>query len=101
MADALTARGMRIVARNVRSRDGELDLVVRDRRGYLFVEVKTRHASSFVSAPEAVDRRKLARIRRLALGWLARQGLPAGSPRVVIAAVTVGERTRVDLIDAD
>ncbi|HUQ17883.1 MAG TPA: YraN family protein [Candidatus Saccharimonadales bacterium] len=101
VADALAARGLRIVARNVRTSDGELDLIARDRRGYLFVEVKTRHAGSFVSAAEAVDRRKLDRIRRLALGWLARQGHPAGSLRVVVAAVTVGERTTVELIDAD
>lgn len=101
VADALIARGLRIVARNVRTKDGELDLIVRDRRGYLFVEVKTRHAGSFVSAAEAVDPRKLDRIRRLALGWLARQGVPGGSPRVVVAAVTVGKRTTVELIDAD
>jgi len=101
VAEALAARGLRIVARNVRTRSGELDLIARDRRGYLFVEVKTRHMGSFVSAAEAVDRRKLDRIRRLALGWLADRGEPGGAPRVVVAAVTVGTRTTVELIDAD
>lgn len=101
MAEALAARGVRVVARNVRTRFGELDLVARDHRGYLFVEVKTRHAGSFVSAVEAVDRRKLDRIRRLALGWLADQREPGGAPRVVVAAVTVGARTTVELIDVD
>lgn len=101
MADALVARGLRIVARNVRTRFGELDLVARDRRGYLFVEVKTRRAGSFVAAAEAVDARKLARLRGLALAWLTAQGLPGGSPRVVVAAVTVGARTTVQLIEVD
>lgn len=101
VAEALTARGVRIVARNVRSRSGELDLVARDRRGYLFIEVKTRHLSSFVSAAEAVDRRKLDRIRGLALRWLADRGEPGGAPRVVVAAVTVGARTTVELIEVD
>ena len=100
-ADALAARGMRIVARNARTRFGELDLVARDRRGYVFIEVKTRRAGSFVAAAEAVDARKLARVRRLALGWLAEQGLPGGSPRIVVAAVTVGARTTVELIEVD
>jgi len=56
---ALARSGMRVVARNQRSRFGEIDLVCRDRDGYVFVEVKTRSAASFVAAAEAVDRRKL------------------------------------------
>jgi len=35
------------------------------------------------------------------LGWLAEQGLPGGSPRIVVAAVTVGARTTVELIEVD
>ncbi|HEY8657048.1 MAG TPA: YraN family protein [Candidatus Limnocylindria bacterium] len=101
VAEALADRGLRVVARNARTRFGELDIVACDRRGYLFVEVKTRRAGSFVSAAEAVDPRKLARIRRLALLWLAEQGAAGGSPRVVVAAVTVGSRTVVELIDVD
>jgi len=101
VAEALADRGLRVVARNARTRLGELDIVACDRRGYLFVEVKTRRAGSFVSAAEAVDPRKLARIRRLALLWLAEQGAAGGSPRVVVAAVTVGSRTVVELIDVD
>lgn len=101
MADALVARGLRVVARNARTRFGELDLVARDRRGYVFIEVKTRRAGSFVSAAEAVDPRKLDRIRRLAIAWLAEKGQAAGSPRVVLAAVTVGAGTVVELIDVD
>ena len=100
-ADALTARGLRIVDRNARTRFGELDLVARDRRGYVFVEVKTRRAGSFVAAAEAVDTRKVARLRRLAMGWLADHGHAGGSPRVVVAAVTVGARTTVELLEVD
>lgn len=101
MADALVARGLRIVARNARTRFGELDLVARDRRGYVFVEVKTRRVGSFVAAAEAVDSRKLARLRGLALAWLAAHGVHGGSPRVVVAAVTVGAVTTVELIAVD
>lgn len=100
-AAALAARGLTVVARNVRTRFGELDLIARDRRGFVFIEVKTRRAGSFVSAIEAVDERKLARIRGLALAWLGAQGIAGGSPRVVIAAVTVGARTTVELIEVD
>lgn len=98
-ARELERRGTRIVARNARTRYGELDLVGRDREGWVFVEVKTRRRTSFVSAAEAVDGRKLARLRGLALAW-AGEHRTAGRIRLVLAAVTVdGERLEVDLIE--
>src|SRR5439155_25765368 len=97
----LARRGMTIVARNVRTRFGEIDLVCRDRAGYVFVEVKTRRAGSFVAAAEAVDRRKLERLARLGTGWLALRGERDARWRVLVAALTVGEDgTRVELLEA-
>jgi putative endonuclease len=97
----LTRRGLRIVARNARTRFGEIDLVCRDRDGYVFVEVKTRHAGSFVAAAEAVDRRKLGRLARLGAGWLAVRGESNVRWRVVIAALTIGaDGTRVEFLEA-
>src|SRR5258708_17282687 len=86
-ARALERGGVRIVDRNARTRYGELDLVGRDARGYLFVEVKTRRRTSFVSAAEAVDARKLARLRALALAW-ATEHRVRSRIRLVVAAVT-------------
>lgn len=98
-ARALERAGVRILARNARTRYGELDLVGRDGRGYVFVEVKTRRRGSFVSAAEAVDARKLARIHRLALAWASEHHVRGGL-RVVVAAVTVdGGSASVDLIE--
>lgn len=91
--------GMRIVARNVRSRYGEIDLVARERAGYVFVEVKTRRASSFVAALESVPPAKARRLAFLAEGWLATRGERAASWRLVLAALTVSpDGTRVDLV---
>ena len=101
-AEAELARGgLRVVARNQRTRFGEIDLICRDRDGYVFVEVKTRSAGSFVAAAEAVDRRKLGRLGRLAAGWLAMRGERDARWRVMVAALTVGvDGTRVELIEA-
>ena len=79
---------MSVVARNARTRYGEIDIVCRDGRGYLFLEVKTRDARSFVAPEEALDRRKVARLLRLAQSWLAARGERAAPFRVVLAAVT-------------
>jgi putative endonuclease len=98
---ALARAGLRVIARNERTRFGEIDLVCRDRDGYVFVEVKTRRAGSFVAAAEAVDRRKLGRLARLGAGWLAMRGEREARWRVVVAALTVGvDGTAVELLEA-
>jgi putative endonuclease len=98
----LARRGLRVIARNVRTRFGEIDLICRDARGYAFIEVKTRRAGSFVAAAEAVDARKALRLAALAQGWLAHRGERNAIWRIVIAAITVsGDGTAVDLVDLD
>ena len=98
----LARHGLRVVARNVRTRFGEIDLVCRDARGYAFVEVKTRRAGSFVAAAEAVDARKAGRLAALAQSWLAHRGERDAVWRIVIAALTVSaEGTRMELVDLD
>lgn len=97
---ALVGRGWRIVERNARTRYGEIDLVCRDGRGYVFVEVKTRRASSFVPAVEAVTALKVARLTRLAEAWLALHGVRAAGWRMAVAALTVSAAgTRMEMID--
>jgi putative endonuclease len=65
------AHGYETVARNWRCRDGELDLIVRQGRMFVFCEVKARTTDAFGVPAEAVTRTKQARIRRLAARWLA------------------------------
>jgi putative endonuclease len=81
VAGRLAAAGWEIVERNARTRYGELDIVARDGRALVFVEVKAgREESAF--GPErpilAVDRRKQQQVRRLATAWMSeRRGGPA------------------------
>jgi len=94
--------GARIVERGARTRYGEIDIVCRDARGYLFVEVKTRRAGSFVSAVEAVDARKLARLAALAQAWLALHGKRDARWRIALVAVTMGRQgLAMELIELD
>ena len=73
-ARRLAARGWRIVARNVRSRQGELDLIALDGDALVFVEVKAAREGAS-AGPErpilSVDHRKQRRVRRLATAWMA------------------------------
>ena len=63
--------GFALVARNHRTRWGELDLVVFDGETLVFVEVKTRHASARAGDPlQAVSETKQRQVRRMAAAWL-------------------------------
>ncbi len=96
----LRERGWRILARNARTRFGEIDLVCHDGRGYVFVEVKTRREGALVPAVEAVTGRKHHRLRGLAEAWLAQRGCGAAPWRIVLVALTVGRQsTDVRLVD--
>lgn len=70
----LTHRGYSIVARNFRTRYGELDLVAVDDRALVFCEVKTRIAGTRRGPDgplDAIGSRKRDRLRRMATQWLA------------------------------
>jgi putative endonuclease len=62
--------GLEIVERNWRCREGEIDIVARERSVLVFCEVKTRSSAAFGLPAEAVTRRKSDRLRRLAYLWL-------------------------------
>ncbi|MGW4421181.1 YraN family protein [Streptosporangium sp. NPDC004631] len=67
--DYLLAHDMQILDRNWRCSDGEIDVVAREGRTLVVVEVKTRSGRTHGTALEAVTWAKLARLRRLATRW--------------------------------
>jgi putative endonuclease len=67
----LSGMGMRVLARNWRSRFGELDLVAMDGDTLVFVEVKCRTRDELYDPALAVDHRKRAQLRRLAGAFMA------------------------------
>ncbi len=68
----LEQRGYRVLARNVRTGRGEIDLLaIQEPAGVLvFVEVKTRTNASFGLPEEAVDARKVENLYRAAETYL-------------------------------
>jgi putative endonuclease len=66
----LTALGFRIERRNLRTPDGEIDIVAREGDTLVFVEVKRRATRSYGGALGAVNARKRARIRAVAEDYL-------------------------------
>ena len=68
----LRRKGYRILARNLRSPLGELDLVAEDGQVLVFVEVKARRTDAFGGAIHAVHHRKQEKLIQLAAQYLAR-----------------------------
>lgn len=83
----LQGRGLRILDRNWRCKQGEIDLVAMDGDELVFVEVKTRAGLGYGHPLEAIDARKLARLRRLAAAWC--EAHPGSTPRIRLDAVAV------------
>lgn len=74
----LHARGFEPLARNHRTRFGEIDIIAFDGKTLVFVEVKTLRARGQASTPASLPRpldhlrwRQRHRLRRLATAWLA------------------------------
>lgn len=98
-ADYLQARGLVVLARNVRCRAGELDLVCLDDGVLAIVEVRQRVSFDFGGALASITRRKQRKIVRatqfclqrkaewrrhvMRFDVLAVQGVPDGAHRIV------------------
>jgi putative endonuclease len=67
----LAGQGLLPVARNVSSKLGEIDLIMRDRDELVFVEVRARARADYGGAAASVGWTKQQRLRREAQRWLS------------------------------
>jgi putative endonuclease len=88
-AEYLESKGYLIIARNLRTPYGEIDLIAIHEQPsvLLFIEVKTRRSKQFGPPEEAVNLRKLKHLRSSVEYYL--QGHPeiAGDPRLDVIAI--------------
>ena len=89
-AEYLRKKRYRLLASGYRSRFGEIDLIVSDRKYLVFVEVKLRKSGQFAKALEYVDRRKQDRIRTTAEIYLS-QNPTALQPRFDVIEIYAPE----------
>jgi putative endonuclease len=85
----LTDCGLRVLDRNWRCREGELDIVAREDDALVFCEVKTRRGTGYGHPVEAVTPAKQRRLRTLAQRWLATHEEHAPELRFDVVGVLV------------
>lgn len=71
----LERKGFRLLERNYRALRAEIDLIMRDGKTLVFVEVKARSSDRFGSGREAVTLRKQQNILRAAQNYIMEHGL--------------------------
>ena len=64
--EILVKEAYRILERNYQNRFGEIDIIAEKNKEIVFIEVKYRKTSKFGYGYEAVDRRKIMKILKLA-----------------------------------
>ncbi|MHB8575125.1 MAG: YraN family protein [Dehalococcoidia bacterium] len=100
MAAAYIARrGYRVVARNVRFRVGEIDLVAIKDGMTVFVEVRSRRDDADGAALESISRRKQHRMRAAAELYLALHPDVPPEGRIDVVAVTLARDGTVRMIE--
>lgn len=82
-AAELERQGLKVIARNWRCRNGEIDIIavetVAGRRTVVFCEVKCRTGLGFGDPLESITYAKRQKLRQLAAEWLATSGVrPSG-----------------------
>ena len=93
-AEFLKREGCDILERNFRGKRGEIDLVVRDGRYLVFVEVKYRKNADCGLPEEAVDYRKQRIISRVAQEYLLKKRLSESTPCRFDVVAICGDRVR-------
>lgn len=86
--------GWRIIDRNWRCTEGELDIVAHDGNEFVVCEVKTRSSTAYGTPVEAVTPAKATRLRRLAACWLADHRGGGATVRIDVIGLVVDGPSR-------
>jgi len=97
VAQYIERLGGKILDRNWRIREGEVDIVAEEDRVLLFVEVKTRRSIAYGDPLEAITAAKAFRLQRLALAWMSVHGVWGSEYRIDCAGVLLGKGEGVEI----
>jgi len=89
----LKKKGYKILERNYRTKLGEIDIIAKDKKTIVFVEVKTRKSWQFGNPKGAVTPAKQRKISMVALQYLKTMNRHNTKARFDVVAVTATRDT--------
>ncbi len=95
----LKRRGYKILTRNYRTRAGEIDIIAREGKSLVFIEVKGRQSTHYGSAKAAVTPRNQRQVAKVALWYLKETDQMDAKARFDVVAVTqTGADARIEIV---
>ncbi len=88
-AQYLESQGYTILATNWRCKQGEIDIIAQLNERLVFVEVRTRHATSTETAFASVDKNKQDKMQHTALTYLVEHELEDSPWRIDVIAIAL------------
>ena len=88
----LKEQGYEILCRNFRCMQGEIDIIAKDKKTIVFVEVKTRTSTKYGEAKEAVNKRKQKHIYESARYYLYQNRKENCLTRIDVIEVYINNR---------
>lgn len=83
----LSSKGYEILARNFRCILGEIDIITKEGKTFVFVEVKTKSNLNFGLPEEMVNKKKQRKIIQTAQFWLKENGQENADWRIDVLAI--------------
>lgn len=93
--ERLTREGYRLVERNFRTKWGEIDLIMRDKKTLVFVEVKAKTGEEFGTPEQMVGTKKLRQVVRIGEMYSDRE-VWEGGVRVDVVAIVFDKIGKVE-----
>jgi putative endonuclease len=98
-ADLLKKRGYKIIQRNFRCREGEIDIIAQKDECLVFVEVRTKKNTAFGTPEESVTLSKREKLISLANAYLQAYDKPPQSWRIDVIAVELTPDNRISRLE--
>jgi putative endonuclease len=95
----LEQKGYRILERNHRCREGEIDIVAGHAGCLVFVEVRCRRGTGYGSPEESVVPTQMAKLRACAAYYLQEKGNQPPSWRIDVVAIELDGHNRISRIE--
>jgi putative endonuclease len=86
-AEYLLSSGVKILDRNFRCPLGEIDLIAKDGKVIVFIEVRSRQIDGICSPEESITLNKRRRVGRAALWYLKQRGLQDFNARFDVVTI--------------